>query len=545
MSINQKMAADVLVIGGGLSGLWAAIRAAERGADVLIVDKGFVGAAGVSVFAGGVVLANSPDDPEMAPFLEEHIRENEGLVDREWVLWTVAENHKRIRQWLELGAPVDRNEDGSIRKKMILVASREHVWRVSYDSVALMRFMRGMAARRRVKFLDDTTIIELLKSKDGKVCGAFGIRRQHEELVTIQAKAVVVAAGGHSWKGAAFGHDMVQGEGYYLAASVGADLMSMEFSNAFIPTLTKFRTNGQDVLAGLGGRLINERGDAFLKQRAGKDPAPIHRVARAMAEEMRQGSRIFYDLTHVSGENRETWAEEFYLIRKLCEKSGIDLFASPTEWMPGFAGTISASAGIRLLDFSCQTTVEGLYAAGDAACRTPVFGAGSGITFLNIAWANASGYAAGESAAEYAAKQPLRDPGFPESIVKIDETLTMSGENITAMQKRLKDIVSNHSVNIFRTRERMLAALEELERMDVTERLLAAGTWHDLVKCNELRSSLFVTKAAFHSALCREESRGWHQREDFPSRDDEKWNKYIVIDKDFRIKTIDLGVPVT
>ena len=100
--------------------------------------------------------------------------------------------------------------------------------------------------------------------QDGRVIGAVGVRRQDDRLCLIQAKAVVLAAGGCAWKGTHFGHDMLCGEAYKLAWDVGAALMNMEYANGYIATNTRFDSHGQCILAAIGGEYLNGDSEPFL-----------------------------------------------------------------------------------------------------------------------------------------------------------------------------------------------------------------------------------------------------------------------------------------
>jgi len=339
----ETFSTDVLVVGGGLAGCWAAIGAARQGNHVLVVDKGFVGGSGCSVFAGGVVLYLTPaDDPE--PFVKEHCRESELLLDPAWVRWLVQANYERIAELDACQAPFERDEHGKLKRRLIYVGSRETVWRLGLDSVELMKLMRKLVLRtKRAKLLDHTAIVKLL-THQGRVVGAVGIRRQDDCLCLIQAKAVVLAAGGCSWKGRHFGHDMVCGEAYKLALDAGAALMNMEYANGYIATNTKFDSHGQCILAAIGGQYLNGQGEPFLRRYSPRVPPPIHIIARAMATEIREGrGPIQMDLSRVAPEDRAMWLSAFKHIAELARRSGQDLFAERTQWFPGFNGSVSGA----------------------------------------------------------------------------------------------------------------------------------------------------------------------------------------------------------
>ena len=530
---------DVLVIGGGLAGCWAAIAATRQGSRALVVDKGFVGGSGCSVFAGGVVLYLTPDD-DPADFVREHCSESELLLDPAWVEWLVQANYERIAELDGWGAPFDRHDDasegaaGSLHRRLIYVGSRETVWRLGLDSVELMKLMRKQVLRtKQAKLLDHTAIVKLLV-EDGRVVGAVGIRRQDERLCLIQAKSVVLAAGGCAWKGTHFGHDMLCGEAYKLAWDVGASLMNMEYANGYIATNTRFDSHGQCILAAIGGKYLNGQGEQFLGRYSDKVPPAIHVIARGMASEIREGrGPIQLDLSAVPVKDREMWLHAFKHIAELARRSGQDLFADRTQWHPGFNGSVSGSAGVYFTDTTMAASVPGLYVAGDAATRGYVVGASSGITFLNLAWANGSGYAAGVGAGEFAqnsGQAALSDAYWRGELAGALRPMQRTdGLLPDAVYGQLQTQAMPPEVNIFRDSARMQRALAHVRTLqqEAVPRL-SAPDFHELVKCYEVEATALTTALMYKAALLRTESRGWHFREDYPQRDDSGWLRWIV-----------------
>ena len=530
---TERLTTDVLVIGGGLAGLWAAIRAREQGQRVLIVEKGFAGASGCSVFAGAVVLCLTPDD-DLDTFIAEESQDADYLLDPEWAEFVVRDNYERLREIVAWGGPIPVDADGQLIRRRGQVHGRHTVARVAFDSAELMKFMRKVAiGRRKAKTLDQTVVTNLLV-EDGQVVGAVALRRQEERVTVICAQAVVLAAGGCSWRGTHFGHDMVCGEAYKLAWDVGAELMSMEFGNGYMATYRHADTHGQCLLAAIGGKFINKHGETFIHRYSPRDPAPTHLIPRAMAGEVRAGrGPIRYDLTGIPPAAREQWKRDFALIWRGMERTGIDAFDEPREWFPGFNGTVSASAGVRLLDRSGATTVPGLYAAGDAASRSPLIGAGSGITFLNLAWAGVSGAQAGIAAAQFSQRHDAPAPSEASVSAAVAAAVAPQQRNTGAtsdgIYRRLQEQVIGMDANIYRHGDRLREMLAATER--VRDRLLPvihAADWHELVKCHETIATCFTTELMYRAALLREESRGWHYREAFPARDDERWRVWLV-----------------
>jgi succinate dehydrogenase/fumarate reductase flavoprotein subunit len=525
---------DVLVIGSGLAGLTAAWAAARTGARVLVACKGFAGADGVSPFAGGVVLYLLPED-DMDGFLREHEHLNEGLIHPGALQQMIRHNTSLWQAWGRRGAPLERGEDGSLRQRWLRVAGRSHVPRLGVDSVKLMRFLRRLALRSGARLLEQTCITALLRSPEGTIEGAIGFRRQAEELVIIRAPAVIVAAGGCSWRGAHMGLHNVMGDGYAMAARLGAELASMEFCTSYVATCSLFDSHGQCVLAALGGKFQNRLGENILIRHGLPDPAPSHQVALALILELLEGrGPVRFDLRGISEEKRRDWEERFSLVARGLQRTGRDVFAEPVPWFPGFTGSIGGSGGIRWQRLGGWTAIPGLFVAGDAAMRTPITGAGSGITFLNLAWAGVSGLWAGLSAAGWvrgrSAPEPERtDRAIEEGLRETVEPLERrKGPSPRSVLRQLQQVVVDPCVSFLRTREGLQAALSRIREIRRKAEVLQAKDWHDLACCHEVRSAALVAEAMLASALVREESRGWHRRLDFPNRGGPRWEVWTA-----------------
>ena len=545
---------DVLVVGGGLAGLVAAWVAGTAGARVTVLAKGFAGADGVSPFAGGVALCLLPED-DLDAFLDEHEWACEGLAHREAVA-RVAAISGRLWEWLAAhGVPVEREPGGELRRRWLRVGGRSRVPRLALESVSFMRHLRRCALGAGARIFDHSCVTELLVGEDGGVEGALGFRRQDGRLLRVRARAVVLAAGGCAWRGAHLGVHSAMGEGYGLAARAGAELASMEYCTSYIATCSLFDSHGQDILAALGGRFRNRLGENILERHGEPDPAPPQRVTLAMLTEWLEGrGPIVFDLREIPAERRRQWERDFPLVARALARTGVDVFDRPVPWIPGFTGSIAGSGGVRTLDLAGRTTVPGLFAAGDTAWRTPVVGAGSGITYLNLSWALASGYWAGAAAAELARERPPATPEPAAEAEAWERALAPlgreGGTRPDEVLRRLQRLVVDPERNFFRTAAVLEASLRELERLWDDVRGLAAADWHELVRYHELEHATLTALAMFGSALAREETRGWHRRLDFPRRDDRRWRRWTVARLEprrerpaFRVGTIALEDP--
>jgi succinate dehydrogenase/fumarate reductase flavoprotein subunit len=212
--------ADVLVIGGGPAGCWAACSAGAAGARVVLVDKGYCGSSGATAPSGTGVWYVQPDAKKRAAAMASRETLGGFLADRDWMQRVLDRTFENINFLAEWGYPFPRDDDG--------VARRDSLQGPEY-----MRLMRRRVKEAGVKILDHSPALELLVDEEGVVAGAQGLRRQHGESWSVMAKAVVIATGGCAFLSKALGCNVLTGDGYLMAAEVGAELSGMEFSNAY------------------------------------------------------------------------------------------------------------------------------------------------------------------------------------------------------------------------------------------------------------------------------------------------------------------------
>ncbi|MCQ0013586.1 FAD-dependent oxidoreductase [Actinomadura madurae] len=217
----NDLTADVLVAGGGPAGAWAAIKAAEAGADVVLADKGYLGTSGATASAGTGVWYVEPD-PEAR---EAAMAGREGLggylADREWMARVLDQTYANMNELAEISRypfPVDEN-GRQIRRGL--------------QGPEYMRRMRVRVRRAGVRVLDHSPVTELLADGAGAVAGAAGYHLRADRPFRVRAGAVVLATGGCAFLSRALGCDVNTGDGALFAAEAGAELSGMEFSNAY------------------------------------------------------------------------------------------------------------------------------------------------------------------------------------------------------------------------------------------------------------------------------------------------------------------------
>src|SRR3954467_8903244 len=214
---SLNLEADVLVLGGGPAGTWAAWSAASQGAKVVLADKGYCGTSGATA-PSGVGVWYVPPDPDAREEARAS-REAMGghLADRAWMDRVLDQTYENVGKLADWGYPFPVDEDGKQARR-------------SLQGPEYMKLMRKKVKQAGVRILDHSPPLELLVDDDG-VAGASGVGRQTGQRWTVKAGAVVIATGGCAFLSKALGCNVLTGDGNLLATEVGAELSGMEFSN--------------------------------------------------------------------------------------------------------------------------------------------------------------------------------------------------------------------------------------------------------------------------------------------------------------------------
>jgi succinate dehydrogenase / fumarate reductase flavoprotein subunit len=534
---------DVLVIGSGAAGMYAAIEAARNGAHVLLADRSLIGRGGATVMAQmTVAVALGEETPDTwQNHYDDTIAAGRGLCDEKLAQLLCEDAPDCIRELDHWGVGWAR-KDGHIRATMAPGHDRPRCVYVDFINTgpAVSKTLRtAMARNPSIRKAGDLCIVDLITS-DGEVTGAVAYHLGTGAPVVIAAKATVLATGGLTrlYRRNSASANM-SGDGYALALRAGATLIDMEFVQFFPIGHLAPRLVGMDPIMWdpfrykLGGRLLNGRMEEFTS-RYGSDEDGKYVLTRDLAtyaifKEVEAGRGSPHGGAYLSFEHCSAAAlrAAFGPVIDRLAANHIDLTRMPVEVAP----IAHYHMGGVKADAMMATDVPGLYVAGE------VVGGANGANRLSgnaITEALVFGRRAGQSAAARAKRmtQPRltpQDPAATLDLIRADAK-TEPSQNTAAMVAHLQAVMADH-VGPFRTGAKLSTALGEISGLiaelgehpptlpsSASGGGMGGGAAFDLQRLEwfDLRNMLSVAHAVTATALKRTESRGAHQREDFP-----------------------------
>lgn len=536
----SRLKADILIIGAGGAGLRAAISAVEAGCSVIIATKSLLGKAHTVMAEGGIAASLGNVDPQ--DNWKVHFKDTyeEGVFLGNWkMIETLAKDAAdRVYELERYGALFDRTPDGKIMQRAFGAHTYRRLCYVGDKTgLELIRTLQDKVAHTDAMVLDEFVVTKII-TVNNRVAGAFGISMRDGTFKLIECKSLIMASGGlgrlfkvtsNSWEST--------GDGLALAYRAGAVLMDMEMVQ-FHPTGMVWPPAVRGLLVtegvrGEGGLLYNSEGERFMlrysPQKKELDARDV--VARSIYREILAGrgtehGGVYLDITHRGAKYIKEKLPSMYMQYK--EFAGIDITKEKMEVAPT---THYHMGGIRVDPDTNMTNVEGLFAAGEAACG--VHGAnrlgGNSLVDLLV-----FGRRAGISASEYAKK--VKQIKFDESLIKeeIDRIYSYTEEptatNPYVLIDQLRETMSKY-VGILRTAEDLQKALDKIT--ELKEKAKNVGVLGGLrfnpglIACLELNNLLSSAELVVRGAMERKESRGAHFRNDYPNLSDE-WHKNIL-----------------
>jgi len=548
---------DIVLIGGGGAGLRAAIAISEANPklSVAVVSKVYPMRSHTVAAEGGAAGVHLPDDT-----LDEHaydtISGGDWLCDQDAVEAFVKEAPLELMRLEHWGCPWSREPDGRVAVRPFGGMKKTRTWfaadKTGFHMLHTL-FQTSLKYDAVVRY-DEFYATRLLVD-DGRVQGVVALELTTGKVQAITAKAVILCTGGC---GRIFRFTtnaaIKTGDGMALAYRAGAPLKDMEFVQ-YHPTGLPF--TGiliTEAARAEGGHLLNKDGYRYLQDYnlGTPEPKPVlrtmelgprDRLSQAFVQEQEKGRTVEgpygpvvnLDLRHLGGEVINT---KLPFVRELCLKyEGID----PIDQLIPVRPVIHYMMGGVSTDINGATPLPGLYAAGEVACVS--------INGANRLGSNSLpellvfGARAGRAAAAYAEEQPA--PGRALLAQALDEEArlqeqflrkTGGREPIAGLREEMQKIMEQ-CAGIYRTHESLAGAagkLQELQERFLDIRLDDRGHLFntELISALELSCMLEVAETMAECALQRTESRGAHQRTDFPARNDEKFLAHSVVHRD-------------
>jgi succinate dehydrogenase / fumarate reductase, flavoprotein subunit len=532
---ERRAATSVLVIGTGAAGLRAAIEVAERGVQVLCVGKRRRDDAHTVLAAGGINAALGTMDPEDT--WEQHAADTLGegywLGDPRSVELLCREAPDAIDDLTRWGARFAQEPDGRLTQRFFGAHRyRRTCFAGDYTGREIQRTLVRRAADVGVVTRDDIYVTRLLVH-DGRVFGAYGFDLDTGSRWTIVADSVILAAGGHTriWRRSSSRRDENTGDAMRLAAQAGCRLQDMELVQ-FHPTgmvypETSAGTLVTEAVRGEGGILRNAQGERFMER---YDPDRLElsardRVALANYTEIAEGrgtehGGVLLDISHVGRAGILDRLPRMY--RQFVDLAMLDITTTPMEVAPTAHYSMG---GVRVDPATHATDVAGLFAVGE--CAAGVHGANR-LGGNSLAECLVFGRVVGEEAARWSADLDVqvRDRvAIDEARAEVDTMLARRGDEFARpLQRALRDLMSEHC-GVVRSEEGLRTGLAGLaaitDRMDALEVRADIAGFADLAHAFDLHASVLAARATLECALERRETRGAHNRVDFPEEDPE------------------------
>jgi fumarate reductase (CoM/CoB) subunit A len=547
----ETLKCDLLVIGGGGAGAIAALKAAGNGASVILVDKGVFGSSGstpMAYFSACASLNYEDAQDSVSLHFEDTVRKGQFLNDQDLTFRFVQEAPERIMELSSMGVPFDKKEGRLCQALMPGHRFPRACYSDHQTGRAIIKVLKSHVLKHpSIRIFNDTLIYRLFSRRGTGVVGALGMALSDSSWKLFEAKGTILATGGGGqlYRPTTMARENT-GDGISLALDAGASVMDLEFIQFFPLTLLYPQFPGiHPCLPGLlrrSGpvRIFGRDGKEFIEETIPewRQWATRDRLGQMIDEEVKRGNGserggVWMDSRQIMPPQRNPHLSRVY--QKFLRR-GFDLSKQFIEVGPVvhfFMG------GIRI-DSGGRTSAEGLYAAGEASAG--VHGAnrlaGNGLTEMLVTGANA-----GVTAALEGRRRPLErisedEPEVLSAKQKVQNWLERKkGVHPVQMKRSIQKIMAAH-VGVTRERtglEKAAADLKDLEEHMYGEMIIPARNHvynKGLVDGLEASMMMSTATAIVRCALAREESRGAHFRSDFPQRDDARWLKNTITEKE-------------
>ena len=520
--------ADVLIIGGGLAGLRAALEV-DSSLTVIVITKDVIRQSNSSYAQGGIAGVLHPEDR-----IEWHVRDTMtaggNLCDLETVEYVIGQAPERIAELIEMGTRFDRKKPATAgaaadEDPTDLTLGREgghshnRILHANGDATGA-EIMRAVIEQVRnatnIQVVENAFTLDLLTWEDR--CRGTVVADGDKKFLFWAKETILCTGGAGQLFRETTNPSVATGDGHAMALRAGVEVRDMEFMQ-FHPTVLYIagssRTLITEAVRGEGAYLVDSTGYRFMEDYDDRlELAPRDVVSQSIVTQMEKthAANVFLSLKHLDPDHVR---ERFPGIAKAVAEFGLDITCDPIPVRPGAHYMIGGIA----VDRNGRTSLEGLWAAGEATS--------TGLHGANRLASNSllEGLVYGVSAAREATKAAMKSIDDSLEVFPISNSALQTSQaalDIYDIRNSLKSLLGR-SAGVRREAKSMTAAIDTIERW---QSYVLAQEFPD-AKGWELQNMLTVGKLLCAAALKREESRGVHLRTDFPDTDDKNWRKHL------------------
>jgi len=551
----RTMTFDGLIVGGGGSGLRAALQLSQSGYNTAVISKVFPTRSHTVSAQGGITCAIASTDPDddWRWHMYDTVKGSDYIGDQDAIEYMCSEGPQAVFELDHMGLPFSRNENGRIYQRPFGGQSREYgkggqaartCAAADRTGHALLHTLYQANLKNNTQFLNEWYAVDLVKNQAGHVVGLIAICIENGKVVFIKSKATVLATGGAGRIYASTTNALINtGDGIGMAMRSGFPTQDMEMWQ-FHPTgIYGAGTLVTEGCRGEGGYLVNKDGERFMERYApnAKDLAGRDVVARSMILEILEGRGVGPDADHVLLKldhlGEKVLNEKLPGILELSRTfAHVDPVKEPIPVIPTchyMMGGIPTNVHGQALTLDAEgndQVIEGLFSCGEAACVS-VHGANrlGGNSLLDlVVFGRASGIYIEKMLSGGVEQQEASESDIEGAMARLSRlNESRSGEKTADLRKELQNIMQNH-FGVFRRGDFMQEGISKLqalrERIENQHLEDKSNTFNTArIEALELENLFEVAEATAIAAEGRDESRGAHAREDFTERDDENW----------------------
>ena len=534
----QVVEVDMVIVGTGMGGLWAAVTAADEGVKrIAVVDKGSMGiSSGTSMILGGTLYWMEGDDLDACE--KEYMAFSGGLGHVDMLRDMMQTSQRRWDKWKKWGVEY---------RGSLLFGTRTLSDGNKYNKMSAFPFYKGWSCGRALiqclldrmdaqgvaDYYSKTMVTDLL-TVNRRVVGAVGINRMNGKRVVFKAPAVVLATGSCSFGPGLNVSAGQTGDGYGLAYRAGSKLQNLEFLNPDV-VARDYNIEGSHLTGLMGARFINKDGKDYMWDYDPKNGtnSTFNKIAFAAADEWAKGKGpVYLDTTTILYKHffptmfekvspPNTWQRLNYERLREIDKP---MTAMPQSQIPLYFGLQGC---IRTNNELMSDDIDGLFAC--SLSQSFDMCVIKGIASARGMW---SGEKVGMTASKYIREAPAPSLDRAQMRAALERsamhTRRKNGQTYWQLMKKFQDIMFKPQVGLRKTDASLKKGLEQLTEYRKNELPdLYAATPHDIIKAQELENMVQIAELYFLASLERTESRYSHRRMDFPLLDNEKWLRFI------------------